>query len=174
MKYQEIHDEYAALLRRQCDCEKTLAGLRLGYVSAKMISGKRYHYLQHWANGRLVSEYIPAHALNAVRSELEERKKREREMEAANERLDRLESAAGLLDGTLRDKLVILRRCAAVDALPMEKRPLSVAFGNAITALEGIPASRSVERNLELWKIGEVSFRDSYLDTLHKYRLMEA
>ncbi|MDR3137045.1 MAG: hypothetical protein LBU07_06545 [Coriobacteriales bacterium] len=173
MQYQEIYDEYTVLLNERSTSARAIARLKSGYISTKTISGKQYSYLQNRANGKLLSAYIPADALPQVCVELEERKQREHKIADADKQLDRLEAAAGILDKTLRDKLVVLRRCAAVDALPIEKRAKSIAFGNAINALEGIPVNESVKRNMNLWENGSFSFLDSYLSTLRKHHLME-
>jgi hypothetical protein len=174
MQYQEIYDEYSVLLNERSDNAQAIAQLKSGYISTKTISGKQYRYLQNRVNGKLVSKYIPADALPQVRVELEERRQREHKITDADNRLDRLEAATGILDKTLRDKLIVARRCATVDALSVEKRANAVAFGNAITALEGLSASESVERNIKLWKNDNISFHDSYLNTLREYHLMEA
>jgi hypothetical protein len=173
MQYQEIYDEYTILLNERSISARAIAHLKSGYISTKTISGKQYSYLQNRVTGKLLSEYVPADALPQVCAELEERKQRKHKIADADKQLDRLEAAAGILDRTLRDKLVVLRRCATVDALPVEKRAKSIAFGNAINALEGIPADESVERNMNLWGNGSFSFLDSYLSTLRKYNLME-
>ena len=70
MKYQELHSEYAVLLREKTDCQKALAVLKTGYISIKTISGKKYAYLQYRVDGKLVSEYIKADDLPKVRDEL--------------------------------------------------------------------------------------------------------
>jgi len=52
-------------------------------------------------------------------------------------------------------------------------RKKSLEFGNAMTALEGIPAGKDTEKNLSLWASGKYSFKDGYLKTLTKYHLIE-
>ena len=86
-------------------------------------------------------------------------------------RLEKIEAAANILNENLRRKLVTLRRCAAMEAMPLDVRAKSLAFGNAMTALEGIPASEETEKNLSRWANGDLSFQESYLNTLRTYHL---
>ena len=60
-----------------------------------------------------------------------------------------------------------------MDSMPVDARRKSLEFGNAMTALEGIPASEDTETALSLWAMGQYSFTDGYLQTLAKYRLIE-
>jgi hypothetical protein len=69
--------------------------------------------------------------------------------------------------------LINLRRCAALEIMPFEEREKSLAFGSAMTALEGIPVSEATEKNLSRWASGDFSFQESYLNTLKAYRLSE-
>ena len=171
MAYQELRDEYVSLLREEADCQNVLATLKDGYVSIKTISGKKYAYLQYRVAGKLSSEYIREEQLPKIRAELDERVRileRVREIDA---RLEKIETAANILDKNLRRNLNILRRCTAMDVMPFEKREESLAFGSAMTALEGIPASPEAEKNLLRWANGESSFQESYLNTLRAYHL---
>jgi len=60
-----------------------------------------------------------------------------------------------------------------MDSMPVEMRKKSLEFGNAMTALEGIPASDYTNESLSLWAMGKYSFKDSYIRTLEKYNLIE-
>jgi serine protease inhibitor len=60
-----------------------------------------------------------------------------------------------------------------MEAMPLDERIKSLAFSNAMTALEGIPASVEIENNLSLWANGDFSFQESYLNTLRTYHLAE-
>ena len=173
MKYKELYDEYNTLLNVRSDYLQTTAGLRDGYISNKTISGKQYSYLQKKIDGKLNSEYIKEDLLPQVKKELQKRAHIEKEIIGADEQLDRLEAAVGMLDKALYHKLVILRRCAAMDAMPVDMRKKSLEFGNAMTALEGLPASEDTENALSRWAIGQYSFRDGYLQALTKYHLIE-
>ena len=173
MKYKELYDEYNALLSARCDYLKATTGLRDGYISNKTISGKQYSYLQKKADGKLKSEYIKEDLLPQVKQELQKRAHIEKEIIGTDKQLDRLETAVSMLDKALYHKLIILRRCAAMDTMPVDMRRKSLEFGNAMTALEGIPASEDTENALSRWVAGQYNFRDGYLQVLAKYNLIE-
>jgi len=173
MKYRELYDEYNSLLSKKSDYSKTLSTLKEGYISTKTISGKKYSYLQKKINGKINSEYIKEDMLPRVKSELQKRDEIEQAINQITEQLDKLETAMKVLDKSLYHKFIILRRCSLMDSMPAEARKKSLEFGNAMTALEGIPASEDTEKSLLLWAIGQYSFRDSYLQTLTKYHLIE-
>ena len=173
VKYKEIYDEYSSLLQTRGECLNTLSTLKDGYISNKTISGNKYFYLQKKVDGKLGSEYIKEDMLPQVRYELEKRVELEQAITQAEKRLDLLETAAKLLDKTLCRKLIIMRRCADMDSMPVDARRKSLEFGNAMTALEGIPASEDTETALSLWAVGQYSFREGYMKALAKYRLIE-
>jgi len=173
LKYQEIFNEYNSLLAKRIGFLETARNLREGYISTKSISGKQYYYLQKKTDNKISSEYVREDMLPQVKSELQKRGEIEIAVKQTDEQLDRLESAANVLDKALYRKLVILRRCSVMDAMPAEQRRKSLLFGNAMTALEGIPASADTENALSLWTAGQRSFRDGYLQALVKYHLIE-
>jgi hypothetical protein len=173
MAYHELYDEYTALLNEKTACQKALAELKDGYISAKTISGKKYYYFQYRMNGKLVSEYIKNEYLPQTREELAKRASFLERIREIDGRLGKIEAAAGILDNDLRRRLNILRRCAAMEAMPLAERKKSLAFGNAMSALEGIPAGEETEKNLLLWAEGKLSFQESYHNTLRAYHLAE-
>lgn len=173
MKYKELYDEYNDLLSQKDGYLRTASSLKDGYISTKTISGKRYSYLQKRVDGKLNSEYIREDALPQVKSELQRRVEIGTAVDRIEEQLNRLETAVKVLDKALHHKLVVLRRCSVMDIMPMSMRKRSLEFGNAMTALEGIPASGDTETMLSLWAAGQQSFRDGYLQTLSKYHLIE-
>jgi hypothetical protein len=173
MKYKEVYDEYNSFLSKQRELLEKSHALRDGYISIKTISGKQYAYLQKRVAGKLHSEYIKEDMLPVVKSELDKRGDIEKSITKTNEHLKRLESAAKLLDKSLYHKLTILRRCSFMDSLSLDMRTKSLEFGNAMTALEGLPTSENTEKALSLWAIGQHSFMRSYLQTLRKYNLIE-
>ena len=109
--------------------------------------------------------------LSQVKSELQKREELEAFIRQADEQMEKIESAASILDKSLYRKLIIQKRCAAMDSMPVDMRKKSLEFGNAMTALEGIPASEDTENYLSLWVAGQCSFKDGYLQTLAKYNL---
>ena len=173
MQYQELYNEYASLLRDKTECQIKLALLKDGYISTKTISGKQYTYLQHRVGGKLSSEYVKEEQLSGVRAELDERVRILENIRETTLRLEKIEAAAAILDSGLSRKLITLRRCAVMETMPIEERKKSLAFGSAMTALEGIPASEETEKNLSRWANGDTSFQESYLNTLQAYHLAE-
>jgi len=173
MSYHELYNEYVSLLRVKTDCQNALATLKKGYISTKTISGKQYSYLQYRVGGKLSSEYIREVDVPSIRAELDTRARLHERIRETDSRLKKIEIAARILDRSLFRKLVTIRRCAAMEAMPVEERKKSLSFGSAMTALEGIPASEETDINLLRWANGDFSFQDSYLNTLRTYDLAE-
>jgi hypothetical protein len=124
-------------------------------------------------NGKLISKYIRDDNLPKIRDELDKRAKLKSKTNEIDDKLDKIEAAASILDSSLRRYLATLRRCAAMEAMTLVERSKSLAFGGAMAALEGIRASEETEANLACWAIGDFSFQDSYLNTLRAYHLMD-
>ena len=173
MEYQDLQNEYTSMLRDKTECQKNLTLLKDGYISTKTISGKKYAYLQYRVNGKLFSEYIKDDYLPEVRAELDKRGALLSRIHEIDGRLERLEAAADILDHSLRRKLIMLRRCAAMETMTFDERKKSLAFGSAMTALEGIPTSKETEDNLSRWVSGDLSFQECFLRILRTYRLAE-
>ncbi len=85
----------------------------------------------------------------------------------------RLEHAAAVLDTNLSRLFFFWKQCVQMDAMPLEKRPEALSFAKAMTALEGLPARRETEQNLDRWAKGEVRFSEFYLPILQEYRVVE-
>ena len=117
--------------------------------------------------------YVKDDYLPEVRAELDKRAALLDRIREIDERLEKIGTAAGILDKNLRRKLDILRRCAAMEMMTIEERKKSLAFGSAMTALEGIPSNEETEKNLSRWANGDLSFRESFLNTLQAYHLAE-
>jgi len=173
MLYPELHSEFVSLLKDKAECLNVLAELRNGYISTKTITGKQYAYLQYRVDGKLSSEYIKQEHLPGVRSELNERADKSGKIREIDGRLEKIEAAARILDQDLYRKLILLRRCSVMETLPYEERKKSLVFGSAMKALEGIPVREETEMNLQRWANGDLSFQDSYFDTLRAYKLAE-
>ena len=174
MKSEELYKEFNLLLLKKIAYTKELFTLKDGYISTKIVSGKKYSYLQKKTDGRVQSEYIKEENLPLIKSHLKRRGEIVKEVELLDEQLNQLEGAAVILDEGIYHKFIILRRCALMDSMPIEVRKMSLEFGDAMTALEGIPASVETLQHLSLWAADQCSFRDSYLQTLAKYNLIEA
>ena len=98
----------------------------------------KYTYLQYKINGKLSGEYVRQDNLPGVCAELDERTVILGKIRDLDAKLEKIEAAAGILDDSLRRMLAVLRRSAAMEVLPSEERKKSLAFGSAMTALEGI------------------------------------
>ena len=173
MKYQELYNEYTAFLQRQSELQQKLQAIPKGYVTVKKISGKEYHYLQYTHLGKKKSEYLRESEVKSVRNKLAVRDSLQKELDNNNANLDRLEKAVKILDEQLSRSFFYLRQCADMDALPISKRNKALSFARAITSLEGLPARKTTEENLQLWAKGEKSFADFYLPALQNYGAME-
>ena len=173
MKYLELYNEYINLLHRQSEIQRYLKEFPKGNISIKKISGKEYHYLQYASFGKKKSEYLRESEVETVRKKLSLREALCEELEANNANLDRLERAVKILDEQLSRTFFYLRQCAEMDALPISKRNKALSFARAITSLEGLPARKTTEENLQLWAKGEKSFADFYLPALQNYGAME-
>jgi len=173
MDYSDLSNEYSSLLYEKATAQSALSVLRRGYISYKTISAKIYAYLQYRVNGKLVSEYIKNEKLHEVKEELRKRSDYILRIREIDERLARIEAAAGFLDDKLLRRLTMLRRCAVMEAIPAVEKRKSLDFSSAISALEGIPASSKTEANLLQWANGKMSFYESYIKTLQKYNLAE-
>ena len=174
MRYQELYNEYVTLLYHQANTQQKLQALPKGYISIKKISGKEYHYLQYTSFGKKKSKYLRESDIETIREKLLLRDALCKEIEDNQANLERLEKAAKILDAQLSRLFFHLRQCAEMDALPVSNREKALSFARAMTALEGLPARETTEKNLQLWAKGEKSFADFYLPALQDYRVMEA
>ena len=173
MKYQELVDEYRHLLQRDVQLQKRMQQIPRGYIVKKRISGKDYYYLQYSFQGKKKSEYIHDQDVAAIREAITDREPLRQEIEHNRAEQERLEKAAQILDIGLYRLLRCLKQCAAMDAMPLTKRPQALSFAKAMTALEGLPAQEETETGLQLWSVGKKSFADVYLKAMHKYGIVE-
>lgn len=108
-----------------------------------------------------------------MRAGLERRLAIRKQIAAVADELEKLEAAALTLDKPLYRRLLLLRRCASMDAMPLCERQKSLAFASAMTALEGVTASPDTDRRLASWVQGEDSFAELYMDKLRQDHLIE-
>lgn len=74
-----LREEYARSLRLSHLMEKELASLPKGSVRVRVIRGREYYYLNHREGDRVLSDYIPASEVEAIRAKVVRR----RELKAA-------------------------------------------------------------------------------------------
>ena len=173
MKYKELISEYTSLIKDEADRLNSLYGLKKGYISYKTISGKSYSYLQYREDGSLVSEYLRESSLPGVRAELDKRTHILDDIDKIKSQLKKLEAAAEILDSDLYRQMIIIRRCAFMELLPLEKRKRTLEFCRAMAALEGIPVSIDTEGKLSGWANGELNFHECFTNALRTYGLTE-
>lgn len=174
MKYREIYDEYNSLVNRYVQIRLRLQLLPKGSLGKKCISNKTYHYLQYSLCGKKKTEYIREQDVEDIRYKLSVVKQLQEELETIRIDLSRLEQAVEILDSSLSRTFYFLRQCADMDAMPVAKRKDVLSFAVAMTALEGIPAQKGTDSNLNAWVKGEKAFADFYIPTLQRYGIMES
>lgn len=172
MRYQELYDEYSALLRRQTELRTKMQKMPIGYITKRKISGKEYHYLQHTHLGKKHSECLREDRVQEIRAALKQRDEIGEQIAQMQEQLNRLEEAARILDAGLSRSFYFLKQCAEMDALPVARRPKAFSFARAITALEGLPARPETEEHLRQWVDGKILFSDFYLSALQQYNIL--
>ena len=171
MQYKELHEKYVSLLKLQTEKQLLLSSLPSGYISKKRISSKSYSYLQKRTNGKVTSVYVKDCDLKSMEHDLSLRAEIEGELQSIVDEINKLEDAARLISKKTHQTMMVSKRCVKMDALPKARRQASLSFAGAMTALEGVPASGSVDEQLGKWALGEQSFSKSYKSTLKKYNL---
>lgn len=173
MKYRELYDEYRELLAREVKLRQEMHRIPKGYLVTKKIAGKEYLYLQYTVQGKKKSEYIRGEDQLRIKAAIARREPIKEEMAAIQREKDRLESAAKILDTNLHRTFAMLKQCAEMDALPVEKREAVLSFAWAMTTLEGLEAKEETEQDLRLWAKGEKKFADFYMKSLQSYHVVE-
>lgn len=173
MKYRELYDEYRELLAREVKLRQEMHRIPKGYLVTKKIAGKEYLYLQYTVQGKKKSEYIRGEDQLRIKTAIARRESIKEEMAAIQREQARLESAAKILNTNLHRIFAMLKQCAEMDALPVEKRKAVLSFAWAMTALEGLEAKEKTEQDLRLWAKGEKKFADFYMKSLQSYHVVE-
>lgn len=173
MKYRELYDEYRELLAREVKLRQEMHRIPKGYLVTKKIAGKEYLYLQYTVQGKKKSEYIRGEDQLRIKTAIARREPIKEKMAAIQREKARLESAAKILDTNLHRTFAMLKQCAEMDAMPVEKRKDVLSFAWAMTALEGVDAKEETEQNLRLWAKGEKKFADFYMKSLQSYHVVE-
>ena len=161
--------EYKKLLATKEQIESEMLLLPHGYISKKTIRGKQYCYLQHRANGKLVSKYLKAAEAPKVAKQITLLKEYKDLLPKIETRLNELEQAAVLLDKDISRKLLLLKMSLGMDKLDTSQKTNSISFASAMNAIEGIPISQQTESDINEWKNGDKSFVSIFQDTLNRY-----
>lgn len=165
----DIISEYKELLELKLDIEQKLSVLPKGYISKKTIGGKQYFYLQTRSGNTVGSKYIKTDEIDAITSKLSLRKEYETELPDILKRLEDIEKAAGLLDKALLRKLKMLKLTSGMDSISADEKKKCISFSDAMTAVEGVPVSDRLKKDLAEWKNGKVTFLSVFEETLKRY-----
>ena len=116
-----LREEYARSLRLSHLMEKELASLPKGSVRVRMIRGHEYYYLNHREGDRVLSDYIPASEVEAVRAKVARRK----ELEAALKEQARSRKQIERALGGRPDVGVLGEGCTGETAAHFDRFPIS-------------------------------------------------
>ena len=164
-----VAEEYFALLEKKKALESELRSLPKGYVSQKNIKGKTKYYLQRRDGSKIVGTYIRNDDVDAVRQGIERRKAILAELPAINDRLLTLEQAAKLIGNDLFCQLMLYKLSAGMDDMDSAEKEKCASFGDAMNAIEGVPASRETGKDVAAWKKGDLPFISLFETVLKRY-----
>ena len=173
MKYIELYSEYVSLTNEKYQILSQIQQFRFGYISTKTIRGRSQYYLQRREKGRMKSEYIKPDELDNINKQLTERVVLQARLTEIEEDIARLEKGVGVINPALSQRMWFYKQGAATDNLTLAERKKSMAFAEAITALEGLPSSQGLDEFLSGWVEGKGSFTDFYLSLLEQYNIIE-
>ena len=164
-----IINEYKELLLQKNKIEQTIPSLPEGYISKKTIKGKQYYYLQNRIDGKIISRYLKKNEVDIIKEQVEFSKQYKLQLPQIEARLNELEQAAKLVDKSIARHLNLLKLSCGMDSLSNVQKEHSVAFANALNAIEGVYASKTVQQNIDKWKAGDESFITIFKSTLNMY-----
>ncbi len=164
-----IEKEYKTLAEKKYTYLIESLDLPTGYISKKIIKGNPQYYLQKREGGKVVGSYIRVSDVQSVLERIERRKAISRELNAIDLRMSALEQAAKLIDGDLYRMLMVYKLSAGMDSLSKDEKEKCASFGNAMNALEGEPASKAAETEINEWKNGSRTFLSVFESALRRY-----
>ena len=164
-----VTKEYRVLIEKKQALKKELLSLPIGYISKKNIKGNIQYYLQRREGKKITGTYIRVDEVEEVSAKLERRKEIVGHIASIEERLIQLEQAAKLIDNDLFCFMMILKLSAGMDDLDTREKERCSSFGNAMNAIEGVPASKEVTTEINAWKSGEKTFLAVFENTLKRY-----
>lgn len=164
-----IINEYNELLLQKNKIEQILPSLPEGYISKKTIKEKQYYYLQNRIDGKIRSRYLKENEIDTIKEQVELSKKYKLQLAQIQARLSVLEQAAKLIDKSIARHLILLKLSCGMDSLSSVQKERSVAFANALNAIEGVHASETAQQNIDKWKAGDESFISIFKSTLNMY-----
>lgn len=164
-----IIKEYENLLVKRDNILENLFLMPAGYVSKKNINGKDYYYLQCRVQGKVTSVYIKNENVDTIEKELSLRKKYESELSDIEKRLFEIKEAVKLLDFSYIRKLDMLELSSGMDKISQSTKNKCITFADAMTSIEGVPASKATKQELNDWLSGKATFASILENTLRRY-----
>ena len=164
-----VSKEYRVLIEKKQALNKELSSLPIGYISKKNIKGNTQYYLQRREGKKITGTYIRVDEVEDVSAKLERRKEIAGQIASIEERMAQLEKAAKLIDNDLFCLLMLLKLSAGMDDLDEREKERCSSFGDAMNAIEGVPASTEVTSEINAWKSGKESFLTVFENTLKRY-----
>lgn len=172
MNYMFLFDEYKKLCLKQIETINKIALLPEGYISEKMISGKKYCYLQKRVASKTVSVYVKASEIAGVRKQIEKRKQLEKKKSEVVFELTKIEKAAEILCYELYERILLYKKCFELDCLSAEERQIIDTFSSAMLSIEGESLPSYAQSEFDKWVTGKQSFSDGYSAVLKKFNLI--
>ena len=167
-----IISEYKKIITENEKIKENLKDLPKGYLSYKNIHNKTYCYMQHQQNGKIKSEYIKQEKVEDIKDKLQKRKKHEETLSKNKKRMKEIEKASKIIGGETNRVIMLLKLSEGMDALNREEREEAFKFADAITRMEGVPASEKTDSTIRKWVTGDESYFSLFLKTLKKYNLI--
>ena len=85
-----LQEEYDRSIRMKQAMEKERDALTKGYISEKMISGKKYYYLQNRQQAKIVSKYINLDDVESIKEKISRRKQLENSIKELNDNIEKI------------------------------------------------------------------------------------
>lgn len=164
--YKTLITEYQSVLERIRHIEQQLQELPSGYISTKKINGRVYHYYQRRIQDKIVSKYLPDDKTDSMMLQIKLRKAYHAELKNLTKSKKAIESIASKLNRGLLSYFRLLDAAIGMDSLTKKERYESLTFADAMTAVEGVPASRETDNELTLWAESKQTYQDACIHIL--------
>lgn len=164
-----IIEEYTIVVNRLHFLENELEKLPQGYISKKTINNSVYFYLQSRNGSKIESRYLHKDEVANIEADIKKRKVYESEVIEVRIRIKDLEKAAKIISKDLFRKLQLIKLCCGMDDLSSKEKNNCASFATAMNAVEGVPASKNTQTDIEFWKNGQISFGTVFSNVLSRY-----
>ena len=85
-----LQEEYERSIRMKKATEKELDALPKGYISEKIINGKKYYYLQNRLQAKVVSKYIHFDDVESLKEKISSRKQLQQSIKELNDNIKKI------------------------------------------------------------------------------------